>query len=217
MKLKTRSLEFKADAVDDAGTFSGYGSVFGNADSYGEIVMAGAFTDSIKRIKASGDPLPMLWNHNSNEPIGSYDTLSEDDRGLKVSGALMIDEIPRAKQVHALMKKRVVKSMSIGYYVEDAFYDEKRGLYMLKKLDLREVSPVMFPANEQADIEEVKALLAKGMSIREFEGVLREAGFSRKQAEGIAARGFAALDRGEPEADAIKKSALFDFQFPTNF
>lgn len=192
MALKHKQFAFKAESVADDGTFKGYGSVFGNLDSYREIVAPGAFADSLKVIKASGDPLPALWQHRSSEPIGGYDVLEEDDRGLKVEGWLLKNEIPRAAEAHILMKRRVVKGLSIGYYVEGSSMDEKTGIRTLTKLDLQEISIVTFPANAEAQIDAVKSKLLAGdkPTIREFEEFLREKGFSRSDAEDIAVHGF---------------------------
>jgi len=202
--LLHKNFAFKADSVADDGTFTGYGSVFGNVDSYGEIVMPGAFSKSLKDIRDGGDPLPMLWNHNPNEPIGGYTALEEDARGLKVSGFIMIDEVARAREIHALMKRRVIKGLSIGYYVDEDSKDAKTGARLLHKLDLREISPVTFPANVEAEIESVKSaiteILTKGNlpTVKQFEELLREVGFSKSQAAVVANGGLSKLSRGEP-------------------
>jgi len=201
--LLHKNFAFKADSVADDGTFTGYGSVFGNVDSYNEIVMPGAFSKSLKDIRASGDPLPMLWNHKSDEPIGGYTSLEEDARGLKVSGFIMIDEVARAREIHALMKRRVIKGLSIGYYVDEDSKDAKTGARLLHKLDLREISPVTFPANAEAEIESVKSAIAEILTkgnlptVREFEDFLREAGFSKSQAAIVANGGLSKLSRSE--------------------
>lgn len=207
--MQHKQFSFKAQAVNDDGTFSGYGSVFGNLDSYREIVAPGAFSESLAEIKASGDPLPALWQHNSDQPIGGYEKLEEDDIGLKLEGWLMISEIPQAAQAHALMKRRVVKGLSIGYYVVDSSFDEKERIRTLTKLDLQEISIVTFPANSEALIDAVKARLAHGdlPTLREFEKHLREAGFSKTQATAIANGGLSKLLRSE-SGDAKAKQAV---------
>lgn len=206
-EFQRRAFAFKAKQVDPAGTFSGYASVFGNVDSYGEIVAPGAFSDSIKRIKDSGDPLPILWQHRSDNVIGGSDVLEEDDHGLKTDGELYIEDIPQAKQAHALMTRRVVKGLSIGYYVEESSYNEKTGVRTLQKLDLVEYSVVTFPANELAQVDTVKSILRGGRlpSAKEFEGFLREAGFSKTQAAAIAGGGLCKLLRSESDGN---KAAL---------
>lgn len=204
--LQHKQFAFKADKVEDDGTFKGYGSVFGNVDSYREIVAPGAFAKSLAEIKASGDPLPALWQHNPDQPIGGYDVLEEDERGLLLEGFLMVGDLPLAKQAHALMKRRVVKGLSIGYYVRADSYDEKTRIRTLTELDLREVSIVTFPANVEAQVESVKSaltgMLAAGQlpSLKQFEDFLREAGFSKSQAAAVAVHGLSKLHRGEPDS-----------------
>lgn len=214
--VKHRTVAFKASTVDDAGTFKGYASVFGNVDSYGEIVLPGAFKDSIERIKASGDPLPILWQHRSSEPIGGSTMLKEDDTGLSTEGFLLVDELPQAKAAHALMKKRIVRGLSIGYYVEKSSYNEKTGIRSLETLDLVEYSVVTFPANELALVDNVKArsdLFGAGNlpTLKQFEEFLREAGASKTQAAGIASRGLAQmLARSESGGDPCEVLAILN-------
>lgn len=222
--LQHKQFAFKADVVNEDGTFSGYGSVFGNVDSYGEVVAKGAFLETLATLKASGDPLPALWQHRSGEPIGGYDLLEEDDRGLKVNGWLLKDEIDRAKEAYALMKRRVVKGLSIGYFVRDSSYDEKTGIRTLKKLDLVEISIVTFPANAEAQVESVKAALGillksgKLPSLPEFEDFLCEAGFSKTQAKAVAGHGLRKLlDRCEADgktSDALAAMKSFSLELP---
>lgn len=201
-----KQVAFKADVVNDNGTFSGYGSVFGNVDSYREIVAPGAFKSSLAMLKESGDPLPVLWQHNAEQPIGGYTDLIEDERGLKVDGFLLKDDVSLAREAYALMKARVVKGLSIGYYVRADSYDEKTSIRTLTDLDLREISVVTFPANEQAQVDNVKSALQHMLkagdlpNTRMFEDFLREAGFSKSQAVAIATHGLSKLHRGEPDS-----------------
>lgn len=201
-----KQIAFKAENVKDDGTFTGYGSVFGNVDSYREIVAPGAFKSSLAALKEAGDPLPVLWQHNASQPIGGYTDLSEDERGLKVGGFLLKDDVSLAREAYALMKARVVKGLSIGYYVRADSYDEKTSIRTLTELDLREISVVTFPANEQAQVENVKNAVRHMLdagdlpNTRMFEDFLREAGFSKSQAVAIATHGLSKLHRGEPDS-----------------
>ena len=212
--MKHKQIAFKADSVDDDGTFKGYGSVFGNVDSYREVVAPGAFADSLKAIAESGDPLPALWQHKASEPVGGFDVLKEDARGLYCEGFLLKQFIPRAAEAHALMARRVVKGLSIGYYVIEDSWNEKDRIRTLTKLDLQEISIVTFPANVAAQIEEVKSLdhiikAGRMPSLSEFEDFLREAGFSKSQASVVAGRGLKELlSRGEPGGATSELSTL---------
>lgn len=222
--LQHKQFAFKADAVNDDGTFSGYGSVFGNVDSYREIVAPGAFAESLAAIKASGDPLPALWQHQSSQPIGGYDVLAEDARGLKVEGFLLKDHIVKAAEAYQLMKRRIVKGLSIGYYVLEDTWNEKDRIRTLTKLDLQEISIVTFPANAEAQIDSVKSMghiikAGRLPSLPEFEDYLREAGFSKSQATVIAGRGLKELlSRGEPGGETgelLNVLQNFKFNFPS--
>jgi HK97 family phage prohead protease len=216
--LKHRQVAFKAKEVNDDGTFKGYASVFGNVDSYGEIVMPGAFTESIQRIKDSGDPLPVLWQHRSSEPIGGSDLLSEDTKGLATDGWLLKDDIPQASIAHVLMKRRVVKGLSIGYFVDESSVDEKTGIRSLIKLDLVEYSIVTFPANTLAQVDAVKSIIEGGRlpTLPEFEDLLCEAGFSKTQAKAVAGNGLRKLlDRCEADGNTSDVLAVLnDFRLP---
>lgn len=199
-----KRVPFVADEVKDDGTFTGYASIFGNVDLGRDIVVPGAFTKSLAKLKAAGDPLPMLWQHDPAQPIGGYDELEEDERGLRVKGFLLVDDVPLAAQAHALMKRRIVKGLSIGYYVLGDSWNEKDRTRSLTELDLFEVSPVTFPMNTEAQIDSIKSRLQGGQlpSLPEFEDILREAGFSKSQAAVIANRGLKSLlDRSESGGD----------------
>lgn len=213
-----KQVAFKADTVGDDGTFMGYGSVFGNVDSYKEIVAPGAFKSSLAELKTAGDVLPVLWQHDASKPIGGYTDLSEDSRGLKVSGFLLKDDVSLAREAYALMKARVVKGLSIGYFVRDDSQDEKTGIRTLKELDLREISVVTFPANEEAQVENVKHaiqyMIKAGQlpGVKDFEDFLREAGFSKTQAAFIANNGLSKLHRGEPDGTKGVINLLSNFK-----
>jgi HK97 family phage prohead protease len=210
LKVRDFQLSVKAGAVADDGTFEGYGSVFGVVDSYQEVVAPGAFTDSLAELSAKGRPVPVLWQHRQDQPIGIYETIVEDDTGLLVKGRLLIDEVAQAKEAHALMKAGAVSGLSIGYWVRESSFDEKTGIRTLTKLDLVEVSLVTFPANDDARVEAVKFKLSHGQlpNIREFEKLLREAGFSKSQATVVAGHGLAELLQREAEGDPATKEAL---------
>lgn len=202
-RFMIRDFPFEVKSVDENGRFSGYASVFGVLDSYRDVVAPGAFKKSLKRIAKTKRPLPALWQHKSDEPIGGYDRLEEDDKGLNVEGFLLIGQVQRATEAHALMKARIVSGLSIGFYTLDDSYNDKERVRTLKELDLVEVSPVTFPANEDARVDAIKSKIAHGAlpSLPEFEQILREAGFSKSLAAVITNRGYSHLLRGEPEGN----------------
>jgi uncharacterized protein len=219
-ELKHRAFQFKVKEVEDSGRFSGYASVFGVLDAYREIVAAGAFINSIKAITDSGRPLPCLWQHLSSAPIGGYDKLEEDEKGLFVEGFLLTEHIEKARETHALMKRGIVSGLSIGYYVIEDSFNEKDRVRTLKEVELVEVSVVTFPANPDARVDSLKSKLQRGdkVTIREFEQHLREQGWSRLEAEAIAKSGFKPVfgDSGESrQGTANQVDALRSLQLPT--
>ena len=207
--MNKKDLSFEIKTVSDDGLFSGYASVFDNVDSYGDIVRKGAFVESIGEWESKGKMPPILWNHDPSDPIGIYTKMQEDDKGLYVEGKLLIDDVPRARQTHALMKAGVIDGLSIGYRVKEYLYNVDEEVTDLIKLSLREVSIVTFPANPETRIEAVKSRLDAGElpTLPEFEKFLREAGFSKSQATAIAGHGLRKLlSDSAPEAKSIQNA-----------
>lgn len=204
MKTKDFALQVK-DLAED-GTFEGYGSVFGNVDSYGEKVLPGAFVKSLAAHRREGSSVLMLWNHDPHQPIGVWEDLAEDAKGLWGKGRLLL-EIQRAKEVQTLMRNKAIGGLSIGYREVDV--DDDKGVRLLKELNLYEISPVTFPANRRARIESVKSermdefarRLRDGdpMPIKDFEDILRDAGVPKSMATAIASHGYAKAIRSESE------------------
>lgn len=210
--FKTRAFEWDTKAVKDDGLFSGYGSVFGVVDSYREIVAPGAFKNSLGELEAKGRALPILWQHRTGEPIGDWTSLVEDDTGLKGDGALWLEDAPYAKIAYRGMKAKAITGLSIGYYVRADSFDEKTRIRTLKEVELVEVSIVTVPANDAARIDAVKSAIAHGElpSLSDFEGLLREAGFSKSQAAVIANRGLKHLLQSESGGAANDVNRLLD-------
>lgn len=188
-----------ADAGADAMTFSGYGAVFGNVDSGGDLIEPGAFAAFLADVKANRQAWPsMLSQHGGMQltaadmtPIGVWTDFAEDGHGLKVSGQLA--DTPRGREMYALMKmspRPAIDGMSIGYiakeFIPRSNADEPRR--RLKRIDLVEVSLVTRPMNGKARVTGVKSL-EEIESLSEIEDYLREAGgFSRNEAKTIVAR-----------------------------
>ena len=215
MAIQTKDfMNFKAETVSEDGFFSGYCNVFDVEDSYGDVVRKGAFVDSLNEWQAKGKLPPILWQHDKATVLGVWTKLYEDEKGLYGEGQLLINDVAKAKEAHALLKHGAIDGLSIGYYVKEYSIDNEKHVYNLLKLDLREISIVTFPANTDSRIDAVKSHLAKGElpSLSDFEKFLREAGFSKSQATAIAGHGLRQL-LGEPvvketAADQDAKRAL---------
>lgn len=173
-------------ATGDSGTFEGYGSVFGNVDEYNEIVVPGAFRQSLAEM---GLP-SMLWQHHSDEPMGIYTDVHEDDTGLFVRGEINL-EVQKGKEAYSLLKQGALKGLSIGFRSVKREYDEETGIMRLLQLKLYEVSLVTFPANRLATVDTVKSVPT---TERDFEKFLRDAGYSRNEAKRIISNGFKGTD-----------------------
>lgn len=150
------------DAGLKDGQFEAYASVFGNVDSYGDVVVQGAFADSLKEWDTSGLSLPVLWGHNMQDPdynIGHVVEASEDEHGLKVRAELDL-ESPKAAQVYRLLKAGRVSQMSFAFDVLDAAMAERDGddVYELRELKLYEVSVVPIGANQETEVLAVKGM-----------------------------------------------------------
>ena len=159
MKLKDLPIKVKAGPDDglDEGEFTAYASVFGNTDSYGDVVVKGAFVDTLDEWAKSGNSIPLLFGHRFDDPdfnIGSIVKAEEDDRGLKVTARIDLDS-PKGAQTYRLLKGRRISQMSFAYDVLD--HEAKDGLTHLKKLKLHEVSVVPIGANQETEILAVKA------------------------------------------------------------
>lgn len=183
----------------DGYRITGYGSVFGVEDSYGDVVAPGAFKESIAEIARKGRKLPLLWQHRSSDPIGVWDVLEEDKRGLRMEG-ILLKGVQQAEEARIRAKAGAVTGLSIGYYTRASSRDEKTGILTLTKLDLVETSLVTFPANDDARVDAVKFMLAEGSlpSVKDFERFLRrEAGLSKTAAALVMTKGYAELLRRE--------------------
>lgn len=202
MQYKTANFELKREPDQD-GVFEGYASVFGVIDQGMDVVERGAFTKSLGRRKVK-----LLWQHDQNEPIGVWDEISEDERGLRVKGRVLKD-VQRGAEAQALMRAGAIDSMSIGYRTIEATEEAGGRVRKLLEIDLFEISLVTFPALPDALVTDVKSIKTE----REYERFLRDAGYSRKEAAALTLHGFKAIT-GQRDAVADDeqgaKAALAD-------
>lgn len=168
MKRSSFRFSVKAEDVAENGAFAGYGSVFNVVDSYGDIVLPGAFAESLAAHAADASMPACLWQHLPEEPIGVWLEMREDAHGLLCKGRLLPD-VARGREALALMRAGALNGLSIGYEVRaeetgsPETVEEKYGapppagtVRMLSAVDLWEVSLVTFPACHSARVETVK-------------------------------------------------------------
>jgi HK97 family phage prohead protease len=122
---------------------AGYASVFGVPDSGGDVVLPGAF-------EALAGRVPLLWQHDTKEPVGFVEQMREDARGLRVVARVVASG--RGEQAAQLLRAGAIDGLSFGYRVKSARPDRVRGLRQLIKLDLIEVSLVTFPMQPLARV-----------------------------------------------------------------
>ncbi len=213
---KTAAAVLAIKSMDDkSGEFEGYGSTFGGEpDSYGDVIAPGAYEVSLKSHKAKGTMPKMFWQHNPSEVIGKWLDAGEDDKGLLMKGRLNM-EVQRGREAYALLKMGDIDGLSIGYRVKKHEVDDETGVWLLKELELMEVSVVSIGANENATISSVKAAKAAHeymerlkagdqLTEREFEAWLKGLGFSNSQAERAARLHL----KGQGEPDKAAKDAM---------
>lgn len=190
--------ELKVGKDDKKGTFEGYASVFDGLDSYRDTIIKGAFKETIKEIKR----LPMFINHYSHEiPVGGYPKLEEDSKGLYVKGEIDFNHRD-GPSLHSALEKGNMDALSIGFTFrgKDGFsYDEDENIRYIKSVNLKEISPVNFPADDAARISDVKFDISEINSLGDAEKLLRDLGLSRKQAVAIVSciKGFGQRDADE--------------------
>ncbi len=200
-EMKSETLDIQAelkayngDDEEEKGVFSGYGSIFGNKDLGNDVMVQGAFAKSIASKGPKG--VKLLYQHDAKEPIGVFDEIIEDRKGLRVKGRLAMGT-QKGREVYELMKMGAIDGLSIGYRVspKGADYDERGKKRMLKEVDLMEISAVTFPMNTRARVQAVKG---EQRTVREWEETMRDAcGLSRSESKVAANAVFKALDQRE--------------------
>lgn len=165
MLTKTIAVEVKAIGDDDSGEFEAYVSIFGNVDSYGDVVVKGAFADDLERWGPDGSGIPIYWRHRMDDPfmnLGASLASKEDERGLWTRGKLDLGNA-HAAQTYTLLREGRVRQMSFAYDILEAGWVEKTedgvtvSFYELRKLKIHEISIVPVGANQETEILAVKS------------------------------------------------------------
>ena len=188
IKLAQADVKFNADT----GVFKGYASVWGGVDSYLDTIEKGAFVDTLR-----DHGLPkMFFQHNTDMPIGKYTNAEEDDKGLWVEGELTPNH-SLASDVRAALKHQTLDGLSVsGYIKKDGYEIQPNGGRLIKKwTELTEVSPVVFPADNNARIDrasvksiDFERLLPDCKSEKDIERLLRDAGLGKWEAMALVSR-----------------------------
>lgn len=197
MKLERKELSFDNVLIDEKGIISGYGAVFDNKDFADDVIEKGAFSKCL----TEKSTYPMLWQHNTDQPIGIWEECSEDEHGLLLKGRLLVDDVQQAREAYALYKNGIINGLSIGFMCNSCTWEERDRDFIrhLTEIKLFEVSLVTFPCNEKAIVTDVKS--NGDLSIRSAERALLDCGFSHKQAKTILSKGFKAIQATDDRDD----------------
>lgn len=214
MDFERKDAAVDLQAAVKTGVIEGYASLFNVVDSGGDIVAPGAYRANLERLAAEDRKIKMLWQHDTNAPIGIWDDVREDDKGLYVKGRV-IQDVTKGREALKLIEAGAVDGLSIGYRTINAHKDEN-GRRILQKVELWEVSIVTFPMLPSATIasktdvpKEIVERLKAGdrLTEREFEKLAKGVGLSNSQAE-RAAR-IHLKGQGEPVGAATEAEEFF--------
>jgi uncharacterized protein len=187
---------------NDDGVFEGYASLFNRPDLGLDVVAPGAFRTSLTQRGAAG--VRMLYQHDPTQPIGVWERIHEDARGLFVRGRLTL-EVAKAREVRALMKAGAIDGLSIGFKALKGRRDGASGLRRLIDVDLWEISVVTFPMLPEARIASAKQATSRNTrpTEQEFEAwLIHDAGFNSTEARAVIRAGF----QGLKSIEAMKSS-----------
>ncbi len=135
-------------AVSDAGEIEGKAWDFTSPDRVGDMIDPKAFAN----LKL---PLPMLFGHKQDEPIGSWTEATIADGGLLLKGKLLVEDVARAREVRALVQSGAVRGLSIGFITRKA--TPRKGGRTIHSLELMEASLVTVPCHPAARVTSAKS------------------------------------------------------------
>lgn len=202
LQIEAVNLKF----AEEGRKFSGYASVFGGVDSYGDTIMPGAYKATISNRER---PIQMRFNHLPGV-IGKWTRIEEDEKGLIVEGELTPGH-SKSEDAYALLKHGAISGLSIGYRPVKAVENQHGGVD-LHEIDLVEISVVESPADMAAQISDVKSAIEQAETRKEFEELLRNAGgFSRTDAKTLVTRikSLGHRNDGDPENDSADMASIF--------
>ena len=167
LKFKSFKIENHKAGTDGSLIIKGYGAIFGNIDSYGDIINPGAFTKTLQERK---DRIAFCEQHDIYNPIGKILDIKEDSTGLWLQVKISAAE----QDIQTKIKEDILKEMSIGYRTINAMagtVDGKDVTY-LNEIMLYEISLVTIAANPLAVITDMKSEEKKEYVNTEFERLI---------------------------------------------
>jgi HK97 family phage prohead protease len=197
---ETKFVKLGLEQIDAEGTICGYASLFGEVDLGRDAVAHGAFSASLAKRGASG--IRMLFQHDPDQPIGRWSSITEDVSGLRVKGEVSNATV-KGREVLELLRIGAIDGLSIGFTTSRARTDPATGIRTITQADLWEISIVTFPMLPSARVDGVKS--ARMPTIREFERYLvRDAGLTRSEAKRAVTSGYASVVAARDASFAVK-------------
>lgn len=203
MKLITKELPTSVEEVTDDGEVVAYLSTFENTDKVGDVIARGAFDDFIMSFDPEVTKLPMLYGHQNTKLIGEWVDLKVDDKGL-IGRGVIYKETTQGADVHALLKRKALSAVSIGFRSND-YESLSSGGRQFNKVELVETSIVLNPCNPAAEILSVKSddgLIA----VSDLKSVLRNAGLNRAEIEALFNDGWVGIKQLRSSEEVEEKS-----------
>lgn len=159
MEHLTKSFSLKAT---DNGKIAGYFSTYDTTpDSYGDIIEAGAFTNTLAKRKETGHPFPLCFNHDFDKIIGTVDSIEEKENGPFIEASFL--DTTLAQDVRKFVQSGAVYQFSFAYDVlkrrDPTDEEAKKGITnVLQEVEVFEISVVTVPANQNAVVTDVKSV-----------------------------------------------------------
>jgi HK97 family phage prohead protease len=164
MNYKTKQFDIKS--VSDTGELTGYFSTYQTvADFYGDCIAPGCFTETIKAWSEKGKHIPLVWNHNMDDPemiIGQVDKIEDDEYGPLMTAHFY--DTPKAQAARNLMKEGSVYQFSYAFSVDSARKPNENEKaadpninQVLEAVSLMEITITPTPAQPLAEMVSVKA------------------------------------------------------------
>lgn len=214
-----RTMDFKAavlgagDGELEDGEIIALVSVFNNVDSYGDVVIPGAFSKSLAEWETSGDPIPFIWSHDWADPfshVGVIRAAEETDAGLRVRAYISPDERaqnPKAAQVYRLLKNRRVTQFSFAFDVKDGGWGERndREVFELRELKIHEVGPCLLGVNQETELIAAKAARLATNSAAHGRDAIKNIQAARDALDAFLSK--SADTAAEPQDSAVEESA----------
>lgn len=206
--MEIQSFEFRVANIARSGEIEGLGAAFGNVDSYGTMIVPGAFKQTLLQHAQNKTRPAMLLHHKLDRPIGTWHELRETSEGLEVSGKISTDTRD-GQEAYALARDGALTGLSIGFRIKEK--QQLKTATEILALDLFEISMVSIPANDKARLRRVNSF----GTVRDIEEILREGGMSRRVAKraAFAAWNVSQGDGDEGEAEEILRHSIAEMQY----